>query len=186
MSYLKLYEVRAAAQAYQARQPLRKSAEQILSDQVRDYTPARSYDVFLSHSREDAELILGVKAILEDNNLSVYVDWVDDPQLDRTNVTAETADVLRKRMRSCRQLVFATSQNSPKSAWMPQRGYLSASRAASRRARLLDGLIEGRSYGVPGNFIWLTDIAKGTPQRYPLKVPPSDGARRGAGAPVDS
>ncbi|HWR14028.1 MAG TPA: TIR domain-containing protein [Terriglobales bacterium] len=119
MSYLKLSEVRAAAQAYQARQPVRKSATQILSDQVRDYSPARTYDVFLSHSKEDAELILGVKAILEGNGLSVYVDWVDDPQLDRSNVTAETANVLRKRMRSCRQFVFATSENSPKSVWMP-------------------------------------------------------------------
>jgi hypothetical protein len=47
--------------------------------------------VFLCHSIRDAELIQGAKTILEKRQLSVYVDWIIDPQTDRSAVTAETA-----------------------------------------------------------------------------------------------
>ncbi len=79
----------------------------------------RRFDVFLSHSYEDAEVIAGVKAILENYGLSVYVDWITDKKLDRRKVTAETAQALRKRMNHCKYLVFVTSKASPKSKWMP-------------------------------------------------------------------
>lgn len=51
--------------------------------------------------------------------MRVYVDWIDDPQLGRDSVTPETADLLRVRMRYSTSLVFATSEESPKSKWMP-------------------------------------------------------------------
>ncbi len=57
-----------------------------------------SFDVFLSHSSKDAEVILGIKLLLEGQGLSVYVDWIVDTQLDRTKVNAETAETLRDRM----------------------------------------------------------------------------------------
>ena len=77
------------------------------------------FDVFLSHSRLDAEIIAGVKRLLEARRLSVYVDWIEDPQLDRARVTPKTAELLRTRMRQCKSLVFATSNSSPDSKWMP-------------------------------------------------------------------
>jgi len=41
-----------------------------------------NYDIFLSHSFKDAELILGIKKILEDDyGYSVYVDWIEDKHL---------------------------------------------------------------------------------------------------------
>ena len=52
-------------------------------------TSAR-FDVFLSHSTRDAEIVLGVKALLEGMGKKVYVDWVTDHQLDRTRVTPPT------------------------------------------------------------------------------------------------
>lgn len=58
------------------------------------------YDIFLSHSSLDNELIAGLKLILEDMGLKVYVDW-NDKQLDPNNVTPETAAVLRERMKQC-------------------------------------------------------------------------------------
>ncbi|MDR3719400.1 MAG: TIR domain-containing protein [Bryobacteraceae bacterium] len=201
MSYLRMSDVKAAAEAYQGRQFVRKSASQILSDQARDYSSVKTYDVFLSHSRQDAEIILGVKAILEANKLVVYVDWVDDPQLDRGNVTAETAAVLRKRMSCCKQFVFATSENSSTSKWMPwELGYFDGLKSGGvsilpivkaydeefkgqeylKLYPVLEkvthlgnttavGLIEGRSHAVKGDFIWLTDMVRGVPQRYPLQ-----------------
>lgn len=77
------------------------------------------FDVFLSHSFRDAVLILGLKRLLEADGLSVYVDWIADPELDRTKVNPSTAARLRERMKRCRSLVYATSQNASSSRWMP-------------------------------------------------------------------
>lgn len=88
----------------------------------RDASASRSratYNIFLSHASLDAEQILGVKRILERRGRTVYVDWIDDPQLDRSRVSASTADLLRRRMRASASFVFATSENSPNSKWMP-------------------------------------------------------------------
>ncbi|MBK6616473.1 MAG: hypothetical protein IPG27_21115 [Ottowia sp.] len=49
----------------------------------------------------------------------VYVDWIHDRQLSRDSVTKETAEVLRRRMRSSKSLFFATTANSSASKWMP-------------------------------------------------------------------
>lgn len=77
------------------------------------------YDIFLSHSTTDSEQVLGLKLILEDLGYSVYVDWIDDPQLDRSKVTKATADTLRERMKSCKALFYAYSVNATSSKWMP-------------------------------------------------------------------
>lgn len=96
---------------------LRKTATAALNESRQ--TTRTSFDVFLSHSRLDAEAILGVKRILERAGKSVYVDWIDDPQLDRSNVTAGTAEQLRRRMRQSRSLFYVHSGNAARSRWMP-------------------------------------------------------------------
>jgi hypothetical protein len=80
---------------------------------------AVNFDIFMSHSYEDAEVIGGIKAIIEQNGLSVYVDWIEDAQMNRGQVSPETADTLRKRMAHCKFLLYATSNTSPNSKWMP-------------------------------------------------------------------
>jgi hypothetical protein len=78
------------------------------------------FDFFMSHSYEDAQVIAGVKIIVENQTgQSVYVDWIEDTQLDRSKVTPETAETLRQRMRHCRFMLYATSKASPNSKWMP-------------------------------------------------------------------
>jgi hypothetical protein len=77
------------------------------------------YDIFLSHSIADAEVVFGIKTLLESDGVSVYVDWVDDPQLDRRAVTPTTAARLRARLNQCGYLLYATSESSPSSRWMP-------------------------------------------------------------------
>ena len=62
------------------------------------------YDIFLSHSSKDKELIAGLKLILEDLGYSVYVDWNDDA-LDPNDVSLETAKILRERMKQSKSLV---------------------------------------------------------------------------------
>ena len=80
---------------------------------------ASSFDVFLSHSIKDADVVLGIKALLEKGGWSVYVDWLVDGNLDRSNVTSATADHLRMRMKQSKSMVYAHSKNSPGSKWMP-------------------------------------------------------------------
>lgn len=43
---------------------------------------------------------------------------VDDKELDRSRISAATADLLRKRMKQCKSLVFKTASSSS-SEWMP-------------------------------------------------------------------
>lgn len=96
-----------------------KKAERLIVEAMESYSESKTYDIFLSHSVRDAELILGMKGTFEDLGYSVYVDWIEDPQLDRTKVTPATAEKLRKRMESSRSLFYVTTQNAISSKWMP-------------------------------------------------------------------
>jgi hypothetical protein len=91
---------------------------------------ADRFDIFLSHStNEPEEILLGVKSLLEDRGLSVYVDKYSDPHLSPDRVTAETAELLRRRMRQCAALLYVYSRYSQKSRWMPwELGYFDALR----------------------------------------------------------
>nr|WP_207104574.1 toll/interleukin-1 receptor domain-containing protein [Rhizobium leguminosarum] len=77
------------------------------------------FDIFLSHSIKDASLILGVKLLLEEAGKSVYIDWIEDPDLERAHVSGETARKLRLRMGQCSTLIYAYSRSSQRSRWMP-------------------------------------------------------------------
>lgn len=97
-----------------------KTSNQILTESFDNFNLNKTYDIFLSHSFRDADLILGLKEYLESEfNLTVYVDWIEDSQLNRSSVNRETADLLRTRMRACRSLIYAVSSNSNESKWMP-------------------------------------------------------------------
>ena len=77
------------------------------------------YDIFLSHSVLDARIILGVRNWLVLNGYSVYVDWIDDPMLDRTTVSPATAARLRSQMKRSKFMIYATSRAADTSRWMP-------------------------------------------------------------------
>lgn len=91
----------------------------LLRESVRAASDYEKYDVFLSHASRDAELILGVKAMLEEQGLKVYVDWVEDAQLDRSQVSRLTADILRRRMRQSSSLIWVATNAAGESKWMP-------------------------------------------------------------------
>ena len=78
-----------------------------------------TYDIFLSHSYDDREVIPQLKQELEGMGYKVYVDWIDDRLLSRENITKETAEILQKRMNQSKSLFYATSENSKNSKWMP-------------------------------------------------------------------
>ena len=95
------------------------SAGRILAEKMEKQASIQAFDIFLSHAFEDRELILGVALVLEDLGHVVYLDWRDDPALDRKNVNATTAATLRERMKQSRCLLYATTENSSNSKWMP-------------------------------------------------------------------
>jgi hypothetical protein len=111
--------VRQRAQVEIRKSGMVKKAEQLIVEASAAYVPAKTYNIFLSHSIRDAELILGMKGVFEDMGYSVYVDWIEDPQLDRTKVTSATAEKLRQRMNSSKSLFFVTTSNADSSKWMP-------------------------------------------------------------------
>ena len=80
---------------------------------------SKKYDIFLSHSSDDARLVAGLKLELEDLGYSVYVDWITDPELNRSKVTKNNAAVLKTRMNQCKVLLYAFSENAASSTWMP-------------------------------------------------------------------
>ena len=86
-----------------------------------------SFDIFLSHSYQDKEIIPNLKIELEKLGYKVYVDWINDKLLSREDVSPQTAKILQKRMNQSKSLLFATSENSPNSKWMPwELGYFDA------------------------------------------------------------
>jgi hypothetical protein len=116
LAYIKISDARAAAQAAP---PTYGTAQRVLASEARNFNASSHYDIFLSHSSSDAEIIYGLKKIIEKLGLTVYVDWIDDAELDRSKVTVKTAAVLRERMKACSSLVYVHSTTSPDSVWMP-------------------------------------------------------------------
>ncbi len=91
------------------------------------------FDIFLSHSFRDAQVILGIREWLKSQNLRVYVDWIDDPELDRSAISAATAARLREQMGNSRSLIYATSRAAKTSRWMPwELGYFDATKGSPR------------------------------------------------------
>lgn len=102
------------------------SATEALNESCKFQDSKSQFDIFLSHSSKDQELVLGLSYILQDFGYSVYVDW-SDLSLDPNNVTPQTADILRKRMAQCNSLIYAFSENASNSKWMPwELGYFDA------------------------------------------------------------
>lgn len=102
------------------------SADTILNENRQIADTKTEFDIFLSHSSNDNELIAGLALLLQDLGYSVYVDWCD-PKLNKNVVTPETAAVLRVRMKQCKSMIYAFSENASNSKWMPwELGYFDA------------------------------------------------------------
>ena len=118
-------EVRGAAQAaFKAnRRSYSESFSNFAERETKDHEKTAryrtSFDVFLSHSFRDQELVLGLRTLLEQKGLKVYVDWIDDPDLDRNAVSPKTAAAIQRRMKQSTALLYATSRNAADSKWMP-------------------------------------------------------------------
>lgn len=110
-------ELKALAQSNKS---IYETSSQILKSASAKFDINKKYDIFLSHSFQDAEVIHGLKLFIENiYSLSVYVDWIDDPELDRSKVSKYTANRLRSRMNNCKTMLVAHSESTPDSKWVP-------------------------------------------------------------------
>lgn len=78
-----------------------------------------TFDIFLSYNINDKEVIEGVYYYLTCLGKKVYLDFIVDPTLSRSNASAETAKKIHNRIKHSRSLVYAISCNSSESKWMP-------------------------------------------------------------------
>ncbi|HEX8426675.1 TIR domain-containing protein [Hymenobacter sp.] len=103
------------------------AATRLKRSATKAFSITEHYDIFLCHAFKDAQYVEAIKEFLESHNLTVYVDWIDDPQLNRAHVTPATAAKLRAAMRRSTSLIYAASVNASASKWMPwELGYSDA------------------------------------------------------------
>ena len=80
----------------------------------------KKYDLFLSHSSFDSELLLSLKSVLNHSNVNVYVDWVSDRNaLKRELTNINTANTIIERLKSSKALLYIHTQASQNSKWTP-------------------------------------------------------------------
>ncbi len=92
MATITIAQARSRAAVTQSRVGVYKSAESILTENIAQQTTTNTYDVFLSHAALDAQIVLGVKGIIQDHGYAVYIDWIDDPTLDRKKSDARNCE----------------------------------------------------------------------------------------------
>ena len=71
------------------------------------------FDVFISHSYKDGQIISKIISIMNKNDLHCYCDWVSDNDfLKRSLVSDYTAEVLKKRIEQSKKILFVQTENS--------------------------------------------------------------------------
>lgn len=78
-----------------------------------------SYDLFISHSFMDKQLVGVLYKKFEEAGYKVYIDWKEAKLQDRENVSSETAKILRERMNQCSGLSYIATGNNVNSKWCP-------------------------------------------------------------------
>lgn len=72
---------------------------------------------FLCHSHIDAQYVKGFIQLLKDENINVYVDWLDSSMPDSPN--RETAVKIQQKIQEADYFFFLATPNSVKSRWCP-------------------------------------------------------------------
>ena len=86
---------------------------------IKTASSSATFDIFLSHSYKNKDLALEIKEKFRTYDFSVYIDWIEDPELDRKNVNKNTANRLRHRIQQCKSLAFLDTPEALESKWTP-------------------------------------------------------------------
>lgn len=57
--------------------------------------------------------------LFNEANYSVYVDWINDQNTDRSNVTVDIAKKIKGRISMCKSLAYISTSNISESKWCP-------------------------------------------------------------------
>lgn len=98
--------------------PLYINKFQTLKESTR-YNNQIQYDLFISHSYMDKELINVLYNKFLEAGYTVYVDWKEETLQDRENVSSETAKILKERINNCKGLSYIATSNITNSKWCP-------------------------------------------------------------------
>lgn len=85
----------------------------------RKFDNNKSYDLFISHSFLDKQLVEVLYKKFEEAGYKVYIDWKEKGLQNRENVSSETARILRERMNRCSGLSYIATENIVNSKWCP-------------------------------------------------------------------
>jgi hypothetical protein len=110
---------RSKLKALGQQETIHKSFNAKKQEVILEQASKQSFDIFLSHAFSDKDVVIGIREYLLGNGYSVYIDWIDDNELERNNVSLETAGRLKERMNQSKCLLFATTENYQNSKWMP-------------------------------------------------------------------
>lgn len=83
------------------------------------FDTAENYDLFISHSFKDKNLVTGLYHLFSKAGYKVYIDWIDDSNLDRKSVTPDTAAIIKRRIKSSKGAAYIATANSTTSKWCP-------------------------------------------------------------------
>lgn len=114
MAFLRQAEIRA--RALRRAGALGISVEEALGSAARQRMSR--YDIFLSQTIRDAEIVLGVYDLLTSAGYSVFCDWIEAPDTDRSKVTPANAALIRATMGVSDTLLFLDTKGADQSLWM--------------------------------------------------------------------
>jgi hypothetical protein len=149
-------------------------------------TKRASYDIFLSHSYDDRKIILGAKRFIESKGYSVFVDWIEEPQLNRNKVNKATAAALRTYIDIFRCLIYAYSPNVGNSKWCPwELGYFDGKNGRAYVMPIIDDPLQSYT-GVEYVNLYPNVTEEQAPGFAGRAVAPAFAAlRRGLPSPLD-
>lgn len=114
MAFLRDADIRARGQQRANAEGL--SAEEALTRVARQRRT--HYDIFLSQTIRDAEIVLGVYDLLTNLGYDVFCDWIEAPETDRSEVTPANAAFIRGIMGVSDTLLFLDTEGAAQSMWM--------------------------------------------------------------------
>ena len=116
------------------------------------------FDIFISYNINDKAIITGVYNELTERGFKVYVDFIVDSQLDRSNVDLNTAQTIRRRLENSKSLIYAQSPNAAMSKWMPWE--LGVVDGHTKRCAVLPILTNGTDFYYKQEYLKLYPVIK--------------------------
>jgi hypothetical protein len=117
MAYYTIADAREAFRRRQSQIAPGQSAIHMLQASGKGALDLSRSDILLSHSLKDAALLVGIKAILEDQGFSVRLNWTVEEPMVRSEVMPEMAERIRRRMRLADSMLFVTEDHYPNAKW---------------------------------------------------------------------